>query len=114
MEKLKITNTKKVFVAWSNTDATEGRGHQFPVAVCDLETTALRLGERGYVMGSDCPISEEIAVEINGRWLSVCNIQSPAAGDVECQKTVDSKRLAIKKARSLGMTEDEIKALIEQ
>lgn len=114
MKKPEITSVGKVFVAWSNTDLTEGRGGQYPLAVCKLESTALRLGEKGYVMGSDCPISEEIAVEINGRWLSVCNIQYPSAGDVQCQNTIDAKRVAIEKAKSLGMTDGEIKALIEQ
>lgn len=114
MNKPEIKNFKKVFVAWTNTDLTEGRGGQIPLAVCTHESTALRLGEKAYVMGTDCPISEHVAVEVDGRWLSVCNIQYPSAGDVKCQNTIDAKRAAIARARLLGLSDEEINTLIEQ
>ena len=66
---MKIEDSKKVWVAWSNTDLTEGRGKPIPKAVCEEESTAVRLGKKGDVQGSDCYISESIAVKLNNHQL---------------------------------------------
>ena len=40
---IEIQESKTVFIAWTNTDLTEGRGVQIPLAVCESQTTAKRL-----------------------------------------------------------------------
>lgn len=55
-EKLVITNRKTVWVAYTNTDCTEGRGYDIPIAACELEVTARRLARGRHVQGSDGPV----------------------------------------------------------
>ena len=55
-EKLVITNRKTAWVAYTNTDCTEGRGYDIPIAACELEVTARRLARGRHVQGSDGPV----------------------------------------------------------
>lgn len=59
---------KEVFVTYTNTDCTEGRGADVPIAVCELEATAIRLGRKRYVQGSDGPIRKAELIELDGKW----------------------------------------------
>jgi hypothetical protein len=40
-------------VVWCNSDLTEGRGYEFPMFVCESQVTALRLGRKRGVQGTD-------------------------------------------------------------
>ena len=104
-------NTKDVWVAWTNTDLTEGRGESFPIAVCKLESTAIRVGKGRSVMGSNCYVSKEQAIEVDGKWYYPNRFILPTIVDTENQKAMDTKKAVIKKATELGLTEEEIKAL---
>jgi hypothetical protein len=101
---------KDVWVAWTNTDLTEGRGRLVPLAVCELETTAIRLGRKGSVMGSDCDISKEPAVFL-GCWLVPGVIQAATGADRTAQVALTERRSAEAKAKAAGLTDAEIKAL---
>jgi hypothetical protein len=48
-----MTEKRTVWVAYTNTDCTEGRGYDVPIAVCAAEATAVRLARKQYVQGSD-------------------------------------------------------------
>lgn len=102
--------TKEVWVAWTNTDLTEGRGKRVPLAVCELETTAIRLGRKGYVMGSDCPVTKETAVFYGG-WLIPGVIEPSTGADGAAQMALNARRSAEAKAKAAGLTDAEIKAL---
>lgn len=102
--------TKDVWVAWTNTDLTEGRGHRIPLAVCELETTAIRLGRKGSVMGSDCLVTKETAV-FSGGWLIPGVIQPATGADSAAQGALAARRSAEAKAKAAGLSDDEIKAL---
>lgn len=108
---MEIQDTKEVWVAWTNTDCTEGRGYQVPRAVCQSKATAVRLGKKGYVQGSDCPISKTLAVKINNTWLVPGLIHTASREDKDAQKRVDDKRAALQKAKDAGLTEAELKLL---
>ena len=102
---------KKVYVAWTNTDMTEGRGKVIPLAVCECRATAIRMGANGSTMGSDCAVTECIAVEIEGRWLAPAQIHLPTIEDRKVQESMNKRDDAIKKARAAGLSEEDIKHL---
>jgi hypothetical protein len=108
---MEIQDTKKVWVAWTNTDCTEGRGRQIPKSVCEAEATAIRVGKKGYVQGSDCPVSEAIAVRVNNCWLVPGVIVPTIKDDIATQKRLDEKRAVIEKAKAAGLTEEDLNAL---
>ena len=111
-EELKIQETKTVWVAWTNTDLTEGRGQSYPKAVCEKEATAIRLGHKGSVMGSNCHVTAELAVKVSGRWLYPARLHTATTEDSQAQASTDAKRAAIEKAKAAGLTDDDIKALV--
>lgn len=116
---MKITDSKDVWVAWTNTDCTEGRGQSVPLHTCESESTAIRMGKRGSVQGSDCSVTRETAVRIeDGPWLAPCRLVLPSTEDRDNDKRIAAKRQAkaeresaIEKAKELGLSEDDIKAL---
>ena len=102
--------TKDVWVAWTNTDLTEGRGYPIPLAVCELETTAIRLGRKGSVMGSDCHVSKATAVFF-GCWLVPGVIEPATSADGAAQMALNARRSAEAKAKAAGLSDAELKAL---
>ena len=115
-----IAETKEVWVAWTNTDCTEGRGQEVPLAVCEAESTARRMGKRGSVQGSDCRVNREVAVCLDGRfgWLVPGRIQSPSREDEEEERRLEAqreaaarKREALERAKAAGLSDEDIKAL---
>lgn len=108
---IEIQDTKEVWVAWTNTDCTEGRGIQIPKVVCELEATAIRLGKKGYVQGSNCPITKAIAVKINNIWLVPGRIEAESPVDNAAQLRIDQKRAIIEKAKAAGLSEEDLKML---
>lgn len=106
--------TKTVYVAYTNTDCTEGRGYDVPIAVCEMEATAKRIAKKQYVQGSDGPVRSVDLVKIGDKWYApsaAINIIKPSKDDVAVQARVDAKRDALEKAKALGLSEDDIKAL---
>jgi len=106
-----IQETKQVWVAWTNTDCTEGRGYQYPKAVCDSEACAIRLGHKGSVQGSNCSITEQIAVKVNNNWLIPGRIVRATKEDDVKQKRIDAKKAVFEKAAAAGLTEEEIQLI---
>ena len=106
-----ITDVQEVWVAWTNTDLTEGRGWQVPHVVCESRSTAVRLGSKGYVMGSDCPVEKALAVRVGNVWLVPGRIIKATDAD----KALDEKRRirdeVLEKARGAGLTDDELKII---
>ncbi len=115
MADLKITETRTVWVAYTNTDCTEGRGYQVPLAVCESEATARRIGKGRFVMGADCPVETATAVRVDrGPWLVPGFIQPASEKDKAAQAVIDSQRSIVERAKALGLTEEEIKSLRSQ
>lgn len=111
-EGLEIHQVRDVWVAWTNTDLTEGRGRQIPLVVCDTEATAERLGARGYVMGSPSPVTKTKAVLILGHgWLVPGVIEPATESDKVENARIEAWRAAMEKAKAAGLTDDELKAL---
>lgn len=103
-----------LWVAYTNTDLTEGRGSDMPIAVCWLKSTAIRLSKKKYVQGSDGPVRPIEAIEVNGKWyvpMAGVNVIDPSPADVADQERMDKKEAAIKKAIELGLTPEDLKFL---
>ena len=107
---MKETTSKKVWVVWTNTDLTEGRGRETVKVVCEKEATAKRLAKGAYVMGSDCPIKEGEAVRLGGQWLIPGRIIHPTTEDLE-ENDLTEKEKVIKKAKDAGLSNADIMLL---
>ena len=126
-ENVEILETKPVYVVWTNTDLTEGRGTSFPLHVCEKLSTATRLAKGKSVMGTDCPISESNALRIKFTdvqnhflydWFTLGRVIPPNKEDaaeeekLEKQRRIQAaKEAAIEKAKAAGLSDEDIEAL---
>ena len=111
-----VEHTRDVWVVWTNSDLTEGRGHRIPLCVCENKVTAERLGKGKSVQGTDCNITEEVALYVetgycNGSWLSCVYIEKPTSEDLV--KDAGRKRMAAVEAKALelGLSPEEIMSI---
>ena len=115
MTDITITDTKEVWVVYTNTDLTEGRGYQYPIHVCGSPATAERMAERMAirkgVQGSDANVSKEIAVKVRGSWLAPVSIIEPNDADRRADALNAERLRVMDKARAAGLTDDEIRML---
>jgi len=85
-----------------------------PIAVCELEATAIRLARGQYVQGSDGPVRPAELVQIDGTWyapLSAVQIIKPTPQDQRAQAAHDARKAALDKAKQAGLTADDLAAL---
>ena len=109
-----MNETKIVWIAYTNTDCTEGRGYDVPIAVCEAEATARRLAKGRYVQGGNGPVRKSEMVKIEGKWYApgaAVNIITPTREDDAEQRKIDAKKAAIQRAKDAGLTDDEIAQL---
>ncbi len=110
-----MNDKKTVWVAYTNTDCTEGRhGLDVPIAVCAAKATALRLARGRYVQGSDGPVRTMELVKIDGKWYApsdAINVVDPTSEDIAAQAAIDARRAAVDKAKSAGLTDADLLAL---
>ena len=102
---------KKIYLVKTNTDLTEGRGFQYPIAYCEILATAKRLAKGKGVMGSDANVVEYTCIKVNGEWVAPFNLVTPSQEDVGKQKKIDARNEAIKKAKEAGLSDEDIKNL---
>lgn len=108
---MEIKDTKKVWLVLGNTDLTEGRGKSLVLHVCETKETAIRLGKKRYVMGSDSPVEESTAILVGYRWLAPIEIEPESEADKAARIKRESRELLIDKMRTQGFTEEEISIL---
>lgn len=109
---------RTVYTVWTNTDLTEGRGREYPLAICEAKSTAIRLGARKYVQGTDCSVTETTLFLIDNKWYGPVTVTPPTKEDlveeaklIAAKAAAAAKLAAINKARALGLTEEDIAAL---
>lgn len=110
MEKEKIT----VYVAYTNSDCTEGRGRDIPICVSECQATAIRYAAKSYVQGCDGPVRIHEIIKHKGTWYapSACvYFVAPTAQDLVNQELHDKKQAAVQKAKLAGLTDEEIESL---
>ena len=108
------TEQRTVYVAYTNSDCTEGRGHDIPIAHCELEATAIRLAKGCYVQGSNGPVRPVTLVKHGDCWYmptAAIDIISPSKEDKAAQASKDAKAEALRKAKALGLSDADLKAL---
>lgn len=110
---MEIQESKQVWVAWTNSDCTEGRGYQYPLHVAETQDTARRLGRRGSVQGSDCNVTECTAVRINNQWLVPGRIEPETIADKQARQAREAREEVIAKAKAAGLSDDDL-ALISR
>lgn len=111
-----MTHSITIWVVYTNDDLTEGRGREFVKHFCKTEATATRLAKNGYVQGADCPVFPVEAQVVGGRAflpISIISIIPPSAEDEATQRRIDGHKLAMEKARSLGLSDDDIAVLVK-
>lgn len=113
-----MDKTKQVWVVWTNTDLTEGRGGEFPLFVCESEATAYRMSKRQGVQGSDARIAPFEAVLHGNHWCAPIRIHKPTTEDRnadlhrEQALLADQRRHeALQRAREVGLSEEDIAIL---
>lgn len=109
---IEIQDTKIVYVAWTNTDLTEGRGSSIPLFVTEIPETAYRLGAGKSVMGSPCPVTSEIAIKVKNRWLIPGQIICSSREDESLKAKRELREAAIDKAKAAGLSDEDIKVLV--
>lgn len=123
---MQIFASADAYAVWTNTDLTEGRGREYIMAYCELESTANRLAKGAYVMGSNARITKETFLNMgtdyrSGVWYAprALDLFVPITDkDREIENKLKEEREAksrrekiIEKARTLGLSDDEINAL---
>lgn len=109
-----MSEKKTVWVAYTNTDRTEGRGYDVPIAICALEITAKRLARNRYVQGSDGPVRPMELILIDNEWYAperAITVELPTVEDIAEQESINAKQIAIEKAKAAGLTDDDLAAL---
>lgn len=109
-----MNEKQTIWVAYTNTDCTEGRGRDVPIAFCAAESTAIRLARKRYVQGSDGPVRTMELVKIDGKWYApsaAIDVVAPTREDVVAQTAIDAKRAAMEKAKAAGLTDADLLAL---
>lgn len=106
--------TRVVWVAYTNTDCTEGRGSDVPIAVCRMEVTAKRIAKGRYVQGSDGSVRKLELRRIDGKWYApshALQVIEPTKEDEAAQAALDRKNEVVKRAIAAGLTDEDLKAL---
>lgn len=106
-----MSETKNIYVVWTNTDLTEGRGHQIPIGYAESPTTAARLADKRGVMGSNAEVQRFEAIKHNGYWCAPVGIERPSEHDKVIDEANSRKAAALEKARQLGLTDEDLEAL---
>ena len=108
---MEIQETKDVWVAWSNTDCTEGRGRPYAKYICESQACAIRKGKGGSVQGSNCQVTKSFAVKIKNQWLVPGYVESNLTIDNEMQKHLDEAIKLKQRLLEAGFSEEEIKKI---
>lgn len=85
-----------------------------PLAICETRATALRIGRKSSVMGSDCDVTPFDAPCIGGHLLAPFHLESSTQEDVNNQAIYDARMAAIEKLKSAGIDDETIKAAMNR
>ena len=106
-----MSEQKNIFIVWTNTDLTEGRGHQVPVAFCESRATAVRLSKRAGVQGTDADVQPFPAIKHQGSWCAPFRMTIATDADKKQEIALEERARIIEKAIASGMTKEELASL---
>jgi hypothetical protein len=107
-----VSEKQEIYVVWTNTDLTEGRGKQIPIAYSVSMRCALRLAKGKGVMGSDADVRSFTADLRNGYVCAPVQLVEPTKKDIDLDDNDARRQSAIDKALQLGVSEDELKLIM--
>ena len=91
-DKVMKTESRTVYATMTNSDRTEGRGYEYPIAICESLITAKRLGKGKCVQGCDCRVIEVEIIKIDGKpyiEISAIDLIKPSKEDIAEQEEID-------------------------
>lgn len=115
-----VVETKTLYLVINNTDPVEGRGTNYPYAVCETLETAERLAKGKFTQGYDCPIQPITAYLSKNQpyWYGPTYIHAENDEDRKLRiqrENEKQKSLAvdavIEKMKKLGISDEEIKLI---
>ena len=104
----------KLYVVFTNTDLTEGRGIQVPVAWSRNKYTAQRLAKGQGVMGSNAEVKSVDTYDVLGVEyipLACVHVKYPSKQDEDLQKQEEERNNTIAKMKALGVTDEMLQGL---
>lgn len=109
-----MSEAPPLWVVETNSDTTEGRGRSIIHSCCTTESTALRVAVGKGVQGSPAYVFKVEPVMIKGKAYYPAGsfpVQEATPEDIENDARRKALREALAKAKELGLSEDEIKAM---
>ena len=101
---------KDVFVAYDNTNTTDGVGGRwYAYVICELKETAKRMSKNEGIQGWGCPVNCEKVVEINGEIyvnLSDMKIIPPSKEDVRIYENNEKYKKTLEHAEEILSKEE--------
>lgn len=109
---MEILESKDIWLTIRCRDNNEGRGPSYVMHVCESKETAIRLGKKKYVQGSDCPVEKGVAIRISrSRWLVPGQIEMETKDDTRLREERERRELLMEKMKKQGFSEEEIAIL---
>lgn len=95
----------------TNRDLTEGRCSEYIKHICDTEACALRLAKGAGVQGSNARTQRVQLQCIGGTWYGPINLTYSTPHDSQLQLLIDKQRVVEARAKSLGLSDEDIAML---
>ena len=108
-----IFETREAFSVWANSDLTEGRGFELPIAHCWAEATARRFARGRDVQGSDAKVIPFTALKIENRWYGPIRIEHPTREDDRAEAKLKLWKETVEKAKKCGLSAEELERIIK-
>lgn len=100
-----------MWVVWTNTDLTEGRGRQIPIAWHESQTDAINSAHKKGVMGSDASVKESPLVKRGAQIYGPVNFQRTTSEGRKGDAARQTKAAIVQKMLDAGLTPDEIQTV---
>lgn len=99
------------YAAYINSDLTEGRGYQYPLAISLVKTTCERIGAGKHVQGGDAEIITVKLFKIEDMWYGPIKLEYPSVEDTKIEMDLLRRTFILEKARRAGLSDEEINVL---
>jgi hypothetical protein len=104
----------KLYVVFTNTDLTEGRGYQIPIAWSVNKYTAQRMARGEGVMGSNADVRVVDTLLVEGKQylaLDYVLLEHPTKEDKLKEQQEEERNTILTKMKELGVTEEMLNGL---
>lgn len=106
-----MAESKEAWAVIVNSDLIEGRGRNFVKHICEIKATARRLAHKADVQGSNGLVERVLLKKFDGRWCGPVDVVSPTDQDKKDQLVIDARAEAEERALSLGLSDDDLRAI---